>query len=257
MQDIIVAPLHGRAGHRSPAAGLPLPEAGLPAAPVPAAPRTFTIRSADHPVLRESANSLLRDRYAWRGYHTVSLPADQTTNRITLSAAEGERTIGTITVVLDGPEGIAAADAFGPEVEALRAAGERLVEFTKLAIDPISESQCVLAALFHVAYLVAHRLRGHDRVLLEVNPRHVRFYRRMLGAEVLAGERPNAKVNAPAVLLGISFAHIREQIARFGGHPEAAGEERSLYPYAFSAREEEGILARMMQAQRPVSTALN
>lgn len=217
----------------------------------------FRIRSADSYVYRHAADSLLKERYAWRGYHAVSLPADQTTNRITLSAAEGEETIGTITVALDGPEGLSAEDAFPDIVQRLRSDGLRVCEFTKLAIDPDSGSKRVLAALFHVAYIVAHRLRNYDVLVMEVNPRHVRYYQRMLGARVVGEQRLNRFVNAPAVLLSIPFDYIREQIEIHGGEGEHAADERSLYPFAFSQREEIGIVARMMAAQRPASDAIN
>lgn len=217
----------------------------------------FRIRSADSYVYRSAANCLLQERYAWRGYHAVSLPADQTTNRITLSAAEGEQTIGTITVALDSPEGLSAEDAFPAEIARLRQDRLRVCEFTKLAIDPDSGSKRVLAALFHVAYIVAHRLRSHDVLVMEVNPRHVRYYQRMLGARVIGEERLNRFVNAPAVLLSIPFDYIREQIGIHGGHGDNAVDERSLYPFAFSQREEAGIIGRLMQAQTPASEAIN
>jgi hypothetical protein len=74
-----------------------------------------------------------------------------------------------------------------------------------------------------------------------VNPRHVSYYKRMLGCEVLGSERLNRRVNAPAVLLGIDFAYIDAQIAKFAGKAEAAAGERTLYPYSFSIAEETGI----------------
>lgn len=220
-------------------------------------PRQFKIKSADSFVRRESANVLLRHRYAWRGYRTVSLPQDQTANRITLTASENELTIGTITVALDGPEGLAAEEVFGDKLAELREQGQRICEFTKLAIDPLSGTKRVLAALFHVAYIVAHRLRGYDTLLMEVNPRHVRYYERMLGARVLCEQRLHRKVNAPAVLLCIDFDYIREQIGEFAGQPERAATERSLYPLAFSLGEEAAIIGKMMAAQPAASAALN
>ena len=219
--------------------------------------RRFKIESADSFVVRHSANQLLKERYGWRGYHTVSLPADQTSNRITLTAIEDKVTIGTITVGLDGHEGMNCEDAFAFEIEALRARGYRICEFTKLAVDPISGTKRVLAALFHVAYIVAHRMRGYDAVVMEVNPRHVRYYERMLGAQVIGEERLNRAVNAPAVLLSIDFDYIAAKIEELGGQPERAATERSLYPLAFTAEEERGITARLMAVQRPASLALN
>jgi N-acyl amino acid synthase FeeM len=247
---IIVAPLDVKA----PSAATPASRAEVGR---DAAQRVFHIRSADTYVGRRAVESLLQERYAWRGYHAVSLPSDQTANRITLSAHEHEETIGTITVALDGPEGLSAEDAFAGEVAALRADGQRVCEFTKLAIDPISGSKRVLAALFHVAYLVAHRIRAYDALVMEVNPRHVRYYQRMLGARVLGEQRLNRFVNAPAVLLSIPFEYIAEQIAAFGGRADLDADERSLYPFAFSAREEAGIVGRLMVAQKAVSESIN
>lgn len=220
--------------------------------------RSFTIRTASSGPERDRAAELLRDRYAWRGYRTVQLPQDQTGFRSTLSAHEGESTIGTLTLELDGPQRLAADNAFGDVTDGLRAQGARLAEFTRLAIDPGGSSPRVLAALFHVGYIVAYRIRRYDTLLLEVNPRHARFYERMLGCEVIAGPRTHAGVGAPAVLLSARFEYIRDQIGTFGGQADAVANARSLYPFAFSQRDEEGILARLIAAQFPAeSDALN
>ena len=252
---LIVAPFGGQLTARRQVSE-PRPSSRAPAVQPPSAERLFKIRSADSYVCRQSANQLLKQRYGWRGYHAVSLPSDQTANRITLSASEDDQVIGTITVALDSAEGLSAEDAFPDEMAALRA-GARVCEFTKLAIDPISGSKRVLAALFHVAYIVAHRIRGFDALVMEVNPRHVRFYERMLGARVAGGPRLNRFVNAPAVLLTIDFAYVREQIDAFGGRADLDVDERSLYPFAFSAREESGIISRLMAAQTPLSDSIN
>lgn len=215
-----------------------------------ATPDAFTIRLA-HDDKRTAAGALLAQRYAWRGYRTVTLPRDQTGWRTTLTAhGRGDTPIGTLTLELDGgPEGLSAAAAFGPEVAAMRAQGLRLAEFTRLAVDTGAHGTRVLAGLFHVGYIVAHRLRACDTLLLEVNPRHVRFYERMLGCQVVGGERVHPGVQAPAVLLSAPFAYIRAQIRAHAGSAETTGSARSLYPFAFSADEESGILARLLQAQ--------
>jgi hypothetical protein len=216
----------------------------------PAGPRRFKVKTADSAERRGRVNSLLKDRYGWRGYQQVSLPTDPTVNRFTLTAVEDEVVIGTITVSFDNPAGLSADEAFSQEVTALRMQGRRLCEFTKLAIDPVVGTKRVLATLFHVAYIVGHRVRGFDMLLMEVNPRHVRYYERMLGCKVLAEERINKSVNAPAVLLGADFGYIKAQIGEFGGQPEAAAQERSLYPFALSLREEAMVISRMMAKQR-------
>ncbi len=216
----------------------------------PAGPRRFKVKTADSQERRGRVNSLLRDRYGWRGYQQVSLPTDPHVNRFTLTAVEDDVVIGTITVSFDSAGGLGADEAFAPEMDKLRADRRRICEFTKLAIDPVVGTKRVLATLFHVAYIVAHRIRGFDMLIIEVNPRHVRYYERMLGCQILAGERMNKAVRAPAVLLGVEFDYIKTQIGDFGGQPETAARERSLYPFALSLREEAAVISRMQAKQR-------
>ena len=103
----------------------------------------------------------------------------------------------------------------------------------------------IMASLFHVAYIYAHRIRGVDQLMIEVNPRHVRYYERMLGFKVSGPQRLNRRVSAPAVLMSLDFRHAHEQINRLGGKPELADMNRSLYPLFFSVPEEAGIVGRL------------
>ncbi len=211
----------------------------------PAGPPRFKIKAAEQESRRSLIGGLLRSRYAWRGYQSVSLAASQSVDRFTLVALEGEQPLGTITVGFDMGKALGADDAFRPELNKLRAAGARLCEFTKLAVDPTTATKRVLAALFHIAYIVAHRVRAFDRLIIEVNPRHQRYYERMLGMTQLGPERINRGVNAPAILLTTPFSHIREQIRVYGGQPERSSEVRTLYPFAFSAAEETEVIRRL------------
>jgi hypothetical protein len=215
--------------------------------------REFRIRAADSAGHRSSASILVSRRYAWRGYHNASLPLDRDPNQVTLVAVDGDQTVGTMSVGFDSDKGLLVDSLFSAEIAPLRARGGKLCEFTKLAMDSMVRSKHVLASLFHVAYIYGHRLGGCSHLLIEVNPRHVRFYERMLGFKVLGPERLNLRVNAPAVLLCLDFSHARKQIERFGGKAEFCESERSLYPYFFSAREEAGIVGRMDAADAPVS----
>jgi hypothetical protein len=97
-------------------------------------------------------------------------------------------------------------------------------------------------------------MRGFEMLVMEVNPRHVKYYERMLGATVLAEARLNKAVNAPSVLLAIEFGYIHEQIGRFAGRHELATTERSLYPLAFSLREEAGIIAKLQATGHKTTT---
>jgi hypothetical protein len=116
-------------------------------------------------------------------------------------------------------------------------------------MDSVVKSKRVLASLFHVAYIFSHRVMGIDDLVIEVNPRHVRYYERMLGFEPLGEPRHNGRVNAPAVLMRLRFSHAHEQIDRFGGRPELGSSERSLYPHFFSVEEEASIVSRLRRTQ--------
>lgn len=209
--------------------------------------RLFTIRAADSEGHRSSAHILINRMYTWRGYVTSQCKEEsRSQNSITLVANnEHDLTVGTITIGFDGTCGLLVDELFSEEAQLLRRGRNVLCEFTKLAVDGAIRSKRVLASLFHVAFIYAREIHACDRILIEVNPRHVRYYERMLGFEVRGPERLNSRVNAPAVLLSLELDHARDQINRFGGRADLVGVERSLYPYFFSPAEEAGIIHRL------------
>lgn len=214
----------------------------------PSPARRVCIETAHSDQHHSGANRLLQQRYSWRGYRAVSLPVTGTAEHLPLTASRDGTIIGTLTVGFDGQRGLNCDNSFADEVQALRTAGQRLCEFTKLAVEPDAGSCQVLAALFHVAFLAARDLHRVDTVLLEVNPRHVRYYQRMLGASVVGLERTNDRVDAPAVLLAITSAHIRSQIDQAVWPRPATQAVRSLYTQAFN-RTEEGAIVERLAAQ--------
>jgi len=203
----------------------------------------FHITVASDPARRHTASSLLQRRYSWRGYSVDPLPADAG-DRITLSACSDDSTIATITASLDGDEGLYVGRLYPDEVNALRNEGRKLCEFTKLAVDDSVRSQTVLGAIFHVACIYVIDLHRCSDVLIEVNPRHVRFYERMLGFTRIAEERLDPQVNAPAVLLRLDLEHCAGEIARLGGLRRSV-RERSFYPFFFDRHEAANIFRRL------------
>lgn len=216
--------------------------------------RLFKIRNADSSGRRSSASVLIQRRYASRGYLTAELPEQATPQRITLVASDKEVIIGTITIGFDSQAGLNVDETFADEVTLLRQEQRQICEFTKLAVDSVSRSKRVLASLFHVAYIYARRLMDYDCLLIEVNPRHVRFYQAMLGFRVLSEQRLNPRVNAPAVLMCLDFDYVQEQIAELGGQPQLSLEKRSLYPFFLSIAEEANIVGRLTRAHQDMES---
>lgn len=191
-----------------------------------------------------TSQALLGRRYTQRGLRIVP-QATPEPDLATLQARDGRRLVGTLSVRLDGPNGLAADGVFPDELAALRTQGWRLCEFTRLAVEGEQPSKAVLASLFHLAYLYAHRVKTADLVIMEVHPRHAPFYRRMLGAEVVASGRDNPTVQAPSVLMRVELSHIQHQVQRFGGRPELADTERSLFPLGYAPSEEPMLIERL------------
>jgi hypothetical protein len=203
----------------------------------------FHITVASDHRRRLTASSLIQRRYAWRGYSAAPLE-DAADDRVTLSACSDDATIATITASLDGDDGLYVGRLYPDEVDALRRAGRKLCEFTKLAVDDSVRSQSVLGAIFHVACIYVIDIHECTDVLIEVNPRHVRFYERMLGFERLAEERLDPQVNAPAVLMRLDLDHCAGEIARLGGLGRGA-RERSFYPFFFDRQQAAEIFRRL------------
>ncbi|MBT9612386.1 MAG: long-chain N-acyl amino acid synthase [Burkholderiales bacterium] len=206
----------------------------------------FKIRLANSEGRRESASLLIKKMYNWRGYDTAGLNEDSP-NRITLMADTAGVSIGTLTIGLDSPSGLLVDQLYHDEIDRLRTSGATVCEFTKLAVDQALQSKQVLAALFQLAYIYAHRIHGATDVVIEVNPRHVVFYKRMLGFEPLGETRMCPRVHAPAVLLHLSMAYAKDQIARYGGHFVDIPGVRSVYPYFLSTKDEDGISERLQR----------
>lgn len=214
---------------------------------------SFKIRAAETSRERRSASGLIDRMYATRGYQTTPLPEEDSPNRKTFLASDHNAAIGTLTIGIDSAAGLLVESLFPDEVNGFRAAGRRICEFTKLAMERGARSPRLLAALFHVAYIYAHRIEDLHNLLIEVNPRHVRYYETMLGFKVIGAARHNARVNAPAVLLSLDLCYAEEQIKVFGGRPEMSATERSAYPYFFSAKDEEGIVGRLHEADKDIA----
>lgn len=203
--------------------------------------KIFAVRPAADSV---SAAELLRRRYAWRGY-SVQPVAQRPRRCITLTALLEGRTVATITAALDCAEGLYVENLYPDCVRELRREGRRLCEFTRLAVDESVRSQALLGAIFHVACMYVLELHRCDDALIEVNPRHVRFYEQMLGFTCAAEQRLDSSVNAPAVLMRLDLEHSAREIARLAGGSRPGRRERSFYPHFFSRDVADEVVGRL------------
>lgn len=207
---------------------------------------SYAIRLTDTVEGRNSASMLISKMYAWRGYAGTHQFGDDP-NRITLTASDKGKAVGTLTLGIDSPIGLMADQVFKEEMDQHRARGAKVCEFTKLAFDTSVRSKTALANLFHLAVIYARDIHHCTDIFIEINPRHRRFYEHMLGFQRQGELKVNPRVNAPAYLLRVGLEYVTEQIKIHGGtFSEQTTAERSFYPYFFSPREEEGIRNRLL-----------
>lgn len=165
---------------------------------------------------RERASGLIRKMYSSRGYETDFLSKSRSAPQQTFVAGTAPADcLGTITVIQDSVDGLQVDALFPDEVDAVRAQGRRICEFSRLAVDDLEDSKKVLASLFHVAFSYSQKVQDCDDIFIEVNPRHAPFYIRMLGFERAADAKICPRVNAPAVLLRMEVCKGAKKVEKF------------------------------------------
>lgn len=183
---------------------------------LPPRSQALSISVAESPEALAEAIRLVRRRYAWRGYETEQLADDAAScaqpNEVTLLAEADRTSLGTLTLRLDSPLGLGAEESYPGTIAAAREEGRRVCELTRFAIAETPYRKTILASLFSLAYAVGRTNHGVTDVFVEVNPRHVGFYRRAFGFAVTAGERFCERVRAPSVLLRLELAELERRL---------------------------------------------
>jgi len=166
-----------------------------------------------------AARSLVEGRYAWRGYGHATPDADATPDQheLTLVAWSGaSAAAGTITMRFDTGSGLGADLTHGDSVDAIRCNGRVVCEFTRFAVAATADSKATVAELFDLSYVLGRKMVGVTDVVVEVNPRHVGFYRRAFGFELASEVRNCERVNAPAMLMRLDVDELERRMCARG-----------------------------------------
>lgn len=161
------------------------------------------------------SEALLHSRYSMRGYAvpdcTELLAEGAFTLQLVIPPAVPFATV-TLNVSQDR---LLCEQTFGDLVGPTRAAGYRLCEVTKLAIQDRSVERAgqvtaahpkAISALLHSAFLIARKLHRCDLMYIEVNPRHVRYYKHLVGFKECGQPRRCERADAPAHLMVLDMA---------------------------------------------------
>lgn len=195
---------------------------------------------------------LINRKYHMRGYgdgHTI--PTD--VNCVTFTVSSKDTLVGTLSLTVDSPAGLAGDATFKNELDEYRKDdGTRICELTKFAFDTSKPSLDLLASLFHTIFIYGTHKFDCTDLFIEVNPRHRRFYAAMLGFKDVGRAKTNNTVKAPSHLMWLKVSDIRRHIDQHTAIRRVSS--RSLYPYFFSRNEEIGIHTRLFGEQPLIST---
>ena len=219
----------------------------------------YQIRVANNLESRQEAYQHVYSLYLQKGYAKPNPSSmwftlfDALPETTTLIVERAGQLVGALTVVFDSPLGLPAESLYEGELNTLRVTGRRLTEFVSLGVN--GGDARALVKLFNLAYLLSYRLSNATDIMITVNPRHVRYYEKMLFFQKVGVERSYGKVSgAPAVLLRLNMALAEERI-RFEHSPAGHGSptSRSLYKFFYSELEEPELVASLATARCPMS----
>jgi len=118
----------------------------------------------------------------------------------------------TVTLVGDGDFGLPMESLFADEVDSMRSQGVSMAEVSCLAssIDPDQKRLRFETLVSMISLLIqTARMRGIDRLMLAVHPKHAKVYERLFGCVRCSEVREYAAVRGnPAVLCIHDFADL-------------------------------------------------
>ena len=222
----------------------------------------FTIKVANTLEEREAVFQLGYQTYLDKGYIKENVSerlvqnydADPETLILMVKNQEN-KVVGSVTLVFDGYSRLPAEKIYHSELKKLRSNQEKIVEISRLVIDPeYRNSKEILVLLFNYLYIYAYFVKSYSCLAIEVNPRHTAYYEALLHFRAIGDEKPCPNVqSAPAILMYVSLKHGQEEISRLANLKENEKSNRSLFSY-FINPEQQNLVAYCLEKQAtPIS----
>jgi hypothetical protein len=175
--------------------------------PVPGISRSIEVKFASTESEWEQAFELAASSYQARGYEPPGTnrlrftPYHALPDTLVLIAKHEGNVVATFSIVQDNALlGLPMEDAYADEINALRKQGRRLYEATTLADKELSPREFLQVFLTLIRLSMQYHTRsGGDSYVIAVNPRHKKFYTKIIGFVPLGPLRTYAAVqDAPA-----------------------------------------------------------
>jgi hypothetical protein len=193
----------------------------------------------DKGYVKENANEWLVKKY------------DANADTATLIVKDSnKKVIASVTMIFDGPNSIPAASLYRNEIKTLRSYQEKIVEISRLVIDPDHRNaKEILAILFNYVYIFSYVVKKYSCLIIEVNPRHKEFYRSILRFDEIGAEKPCPLVqDAPAVLLYGPLKRGEEEVIK-----NIKKKSLSLFPYFLKPAQESLVADYLKNQYKPMT----
>ena len=223
-------------------------------------PGTFTIKIANTLEEREAVFRLSYQIYLAKGFikenpqqwHVRNY--DHVDDTVILMVQDKEKKIvGSVTLVFENSIQLPAEKIYGDEIKKLRTNKFKIVEISRLVIDPrFRNSKEVLVLLFNYLYIYTYFVKSYNCLTIEVNPRHIKYYELLLNFKRIGNKMPCPNMlNAPAILL---FNDLQSEIETLRIYQNShLVKNRSLYSYFFKPDQEKLIAAYLEKQAKPIS----
>ena len=189
----------------------------------------FSIRVARTAAEYRDAFQLVYSAYLYEGYESAIPYGMRITEQhvlpesTVLVAYEGERIVGTMTIVEDSRAGLPLQQEYPQVVDDLRAGDAHLVEYTSLTVVKRLWAKGIpqLLALAAGNMVINHLAATH--VLAGVNPKAVDVYRALYGFAPIGEAKTHTKLTAPVAGMVLDLERADRHIRRWYKRPMSTG----------------------------------
>lgn len=165
--------------------------------------------------------------------------------------------IATATLVFNDDSVLPTEHIYKSEIQEIKKSGSKIVEVSRLVIDQeYRNSKEILVLLFNYMFIYGYHVKHFDSTIIQVNPRHKDFYKKLLNFREI-GEEKNCPIvqNAPAILLFLPLSFYYSEIMRQTNVIQESKKDRSLYPHFININQETLVVHYLKKMAKPISLA--
>lgn len=221
----------------------------------------YTVSIANSKNTRQMAYQLAYEVYLAKGYipknscKMLISNSDFIADTCTININDGTEIVASVTLNFQGKTNLPCQELYSEEIAPLINQNAKLVEITRLVIkEDHRHSNYLLAQLFQATFIYAYQIKNVSELVIEVNPRHVAFYQRLLGFSVLGGEKECERVNnAPAFLLHLDLNDVNKTLQNHYQNNLAEANKFKFFKFALPLEKANTLKNNFKNSFTPIS----